>query len=104
MEFAMVDGTIVKVHRHGQGAKGGLSAPNRPHLPRAERRSNPGVKAPPDKLSRRFGRGLLRIISKGLTISGISPKPFPRKRRSIDVLQGFVCLAVAPVGRRGNKN
>ncbi len=24
MEFAMVDGTIVKVHRHGQGAKGGL--------------------------------------------------------------------------------
>ena len=26
MEFAMVDGTIVKVHRHGQGAKGGLEA------------------------------------------------------------------------------
>ena len=26
MEFAMVDGTIVKVHRHGQGAKGGLKA------------------------------------------------------------------------------
>ena len=26
LEFAMVDGTIVKVHRHGQGAKGGLSA------------------------------------------------------------------------------
>ncbi len=26
MEFAMVDGTIVKVHRHGQGAKGGLIA------------------------------------------------------------------------------
>lgn len=26
MEFAMIDGTIVKVHRHGQGAKGGLSA------------------------------------------------------------------------------
>jgi transposase len=26
MEFAMVDGTIVKVHRHGQGAKGGLRA------------------------------------------------------------------------------
>ena len=24
MEYAMVDGTIVKVHRHGQGAKGGL--------------------------------------------------------------------------------
>ena len=24
MEFAMVDATIVKVHRHGQGAKGGL--------------------------------------------------------------------------------
>jgi transposase len=24
MEFAMIDGTIVKVHRHGQGAKGGL--------------------------------------------------------------------------------
>ncbi len=23
MEFAMIDGTIVKVHRHGQGAKGG---------------------------------------------------------------------------------
>ena len=26
MEFAMIDGTIVKVHRHGQGAKGGLTA------------------------------------------------------------------------------
>ena len=26
MEFAMVDATIVKVHRHGQGAKGGLNA------------------------------------------------------------------------------
>ncbi len=24
MEFAMADATIVKVHRHGQGAKGGL--------------------------------------------------------------------------------
>ena len=23
MEYAMVDGTIIKVHRHGQGAKGG---------------------------------------------------------------------------------
>ena len=23
-EYAMIDGTIVKVHRHGQGAKGGL--------------------------------------------------------------------------------
>ncbi len=26
LEFAMIDGTIVKVHRHGQGAKGGLKA------------------------------------------------------------------------------
>ena len=26
MEFAMIDGTIVRVHRHGQGAKGGLRA------------------------------------------------------------------------------
>ena len=26
MEFAMVDGTIVPVHRHGHGAKGGLRA------------------------------------------------------------------------------
>ena len=26
MECAMVDATIVKVHRHGQGAKGGLRA------------------------------------------------------------------------------
>jgi transposase len=25
-EYAMVDGSIVKVHRHGQGAKGGLKA------------------------------------------------------------------------------
>lgn len=25
MEMAMVDGTIIKVHRHGQGSKGGLS-------------------------------------------------------------------------------
>ena len=25
-EYAMVDATIVKVHRHGQGAKGGLKA------------------------------------------------------------------------------
>ena len=26
MEYAMIDGTIVKVHRHGQGVKGGLRA------------------------------------------------------------------------------
>jgi len=26
MEYAMIDGTIVKVHRHGQGAKGGFKA------------------------------------------------------------------------------
>ncbi len=26
MEYAMVDATIVKVYRHGQGAKGGLKA------------------------------------------------------------------------------
>lgn len=26
MEYAMIDGTIVKVHRHGQGAKGGPKA------------------------------------------------------------------------------
>ncbi|WP_311270472.1 IS5 family transposase [Sphingobium sp. WCS2017Hpa-17] len=26
MEYAMLDATIVKVHRHGQGAKGGLRA------------------------------------------------------------------------------
>ncbi|STZ51072.1 Transposase and inactivated derivatives [Neisseria dentiae] len=24
MEYVMIDGTIVKIHRHGQGAKGGL--------------------------------------------------------------------------------
>jgi transposase len=33
MEFAMIDGTIVKVHRHGQGSKGGLKA--KPSAPRA---------------------------------------------------------------------
>jgi len=26
MEYAMVDAAIVRVHRHGQGAKGGLRA------------------------------------------------------------------------------
>ena len=26
LEYAMIDGSIVKVHRHGQGAKGGLKA------------------------------------------------------------------------------
>jgi len=26
MEYAKIDGTIVKVHRHGLGAKGGLKA------------------------------------------------------------------------------
>ena len=26
MEYTMVDATIVKVHRHGQGAKGGIKA------------------------------------------------------------------------------
>ncbi len=25
-EYAMIDGSIVKVHRHGQGAKGGYQA------------------------------------------------------------------------------
>jgi transposase len=42
LEFAMVDGSIVKVHRHGQGAKGGLKA--RPSAARAAagaRRSSP---------------------------------------------------------------
>lgn len=34
MEYAMVDATIVKVHRHGQGAKGG---------PRARRSAHPKV-------------------------------------------------------------
>ena len=29
MEFAMIDGTIVKVHRHGQGAKGRFDDQNR---------------------------------------------------------------------------
>ena len=26
MEYAMIYGTIIKVHQHGQGAKGGLAA------------------------------------------------------------------------------
>ena len=26
MEYAMIDGTVVRVHRHGQGAKGGPEA------------------------------------------------------------------------------
>lgn len=42
LEFAMVDGSIVKVHRHGQGAKGGLKP--RPSAARAAagaRRSSP---------------------------------------------------------------
>ena len=34
MEYAMVDATIVKVHRHGQGAKGGLR--DRPLVVHAE--------------------------------------------------------------------
>src|SRR5262245_60317785 len=34
MEYAMVDATIVKVHRHGQGAKGGLRT-RRSAVPRA---------------------------------------------------------------------
>ena len=33
LEYAMIDGSIVKVHRHGQGAKGGLRA--RPSAARA---------------------------------------------------------------------
>lgn len=32
LEYAMVDATIVKVHRHGQGAKGGLSPDTRIEL------------------------------------------------------------------------
>jgi len=44
MEFAMVDGTIVKVHRHGQGAKGGLKA--RPLRRRLRRRSGQATAAP----------------------------------------------------------
>jgi len=34
MEYAMIDATIVKVHRHGQGAKGGLKT-KRSAAPRA---------------------------------------------------------------------
>ena len=44
MEFAMVDGTIVKVQRHGQGAKGGLKA--RPLRRRLRRRSGQATAAP----------------------------------------------------------
>ena len=38
LECAMVDGTIVKVHRHGQGAKGGL---------KAKPSASPGAAGPP---------------------------------------------------------
>jgi transposase len=42
LEFAMVDGTIVKVHRHGQGAKGGLKArPSASPAAAGPRRSSP---------------------------------------------------------------
>ena len=42
MEFAMVDATIVKVHRHGQGSKGGLKArPSAAHAAAGPRRSSP---------------------------------------------------------------
>src|SRR5580693_6016324 len=42
MEYAMVDATIVKVHRHGQGAKGGLKA--RPSaVPKRHDHQNPGA-------------------------------------------------------------
>jgi hypothetical protein len=34
LEYALIDGTIVKVHRHGSGAKGGLKI--RPSANRAE--------------------------------------------------------------------
>ena len=65
LEFAMVDGTIVKVHRHGQGAKGGLRA--RPSAspegldhqdPRADRRARqPGaLRAAPRAALRHGGR------------------------------------------------
>ncbi len=38
MEYAMADATIVKVHRHGHGAKGG---------PKIRRSANRGVAGPP---------------------------------------------------------
>jgi transposase len=42
LEFAMVDGTIVKVHRYGQGAKGGLKArPSASPAAAGPRRSSP---------------------------------------------------------------
>jgi transposase len=42
MEFAMIDGTIVKVHRHGQGSKGGLKArPSAARVAAGPRRSSP---------------------------------------------------------------
>ena len=65
LEFAMVDGTIVKVHRHGQGAKGGLRArPSAspegagPPDPRADRRARqPGaLRAAPRAAPRHGGR------------------------------------------------
>src|SRR6187431_1662048 len=42
MEYAMVDATIVKVHRHGQGAKGGPKASDRP-VERWHDHQNPGL-------------------------------------------------------------
>jgi transposase len=42
MEYAMVDATIVKVHRHGQGAKGGLKArPSASRKAGGRRKSSP---------------------------------------------------------------
>ncbi len=81
-----------------------VGAPDRPRIARRERGLYPGVKSPPGKRGRRFGRDALRIVSKGLAISGVPPKPFPRQHRSIGVMKGVVCHTVAPVGRRGHKD
>ena len=66
MEFAMIDGTIVRVHRHGQGAKGGLRGPTQTYVD-----------------LNRSGVALMEIVSKPDLRSAEEAGLFVRKVRTI---------------------
>src|SRR4051795_12263343 len=72
MEYAIVDATIVKVHRHGQGAKGDPKPGDRP-LERRHEYQNPGPHrcARQSRALRAFARTALRYGGGGGAHRGI---------------------------------
>src|SRR5580765_3277186 len=74
MEYAMVDATIVKVHRHGQGAKG-VSGPGYRPVQRRHDDQNPGAdrRTRQSRALRSNARPPFRLRLESLRSSTVSP-------------------------------